>query len=97
MDLNGTKLVVLFVLTIIKLISGILPYFLLGIFKVNVDTRELLDNVIYGVTSYGGGVLFAVVVLHMLPEARESLNTAREQFEEVIKMKYILPCTSCVL
>ena len=36
-----------------------------------------------GVLCVGGGVLLATVFVHMLPEVRESLNTAYEQLSEV--------------
>ena len=96
MDLVGTKVVVLFLLLFIKLISGSLPYFILkrlkaklkGKQKEKIERRKKrLEQVIYGVSCFGGGVLLAVVLLHMLPEARESLNTAREQREQSIEVK----------
>ena len=89
MDLDGIKIAIAVFLPILKFISGLAPHYLVRKFKVLRNRQELLEKIIYGVSCIGGGVLICVVFVHMLPEARESLNTARKQSEEVIIILHI--------
>ena len=83
MDLIGSKVAVLIIFGLLKFISGLAPTFILERLKVRESRQKLLEKIMGGVLCVGGGVLLATVFVHMLPEVRESLNTAKEQSEEV--------------
>ena len=74
MDLVGAKILVLFLLGLIKLVSGLLPL----LFSQALISRKakLFDKFVGVALCLGGGVLLATVFIHMLPETRESLDNA---------------------
>jgi len=74
MDVTATKVIVLFLLGIIKLLSGIAPLFLTKILKRKSD--RFLKKFIGTVLCFGGGVLLGTVFMHMLKEVRESMEGA---------------------
>jgi len=74
MDVTATKVIVLFLLGIIKLLSGIAPLFLTKILKRKSD--RFLKKFIGTVLCFGGGVLLGTVFMHMLKEVRESMEKA---------------------
>ena len=83
MDLIGSKVAVLILFGLLKFISGLAPSFILGRLTAYKKRQRIIEKVMGGVLCIGGGVLLATVFVHMLPEVRESLNTAKEQSEEV--------------
>lgn len=79
-----SKLSVLFLFGFLKFISGYAPSLILRRLNVHGRRRKYLEIGMSGVLCFGGGVLFATVFIHMVPEVRESLNTGIKQLLEVI-------------
>ena len=74
MNLVGVKILVLFLLALIKLVSGLLP---LAFSQALIVRKAKLFEQFVGVAlCVGGGVLLATVFIHMIPETRESLDNA---------------------
>ena len=84
MDLIGSKIAVIIIIGLLKLLSGLARSFILEKLILHKKRQRLIEKVMSGVLCIGGGVLLATVFVHMLPEVRESLNTAKEQSEEVL-------------
>ena len=84
MDLIGSKIAVIIIIGLLKLLSGLARSFILEKLILHKKRQRLIEKVMGGVLCIGGGVLLATVFVHMLPEVRESLNTAKEQSEEVL-------------
>jgi len=76
MDLTTTKVVNLVLLGVIKLVSGLAPMFFTKIFEKK--SERFLKKFIGIVLCFGGGVLLATVLMHMLSEVRESIERAME-------------------
>jgi len=74
MDLTATKAVALVVLGLIKLVSGLAPLVVTKLLKKKSD--RFLKKFIGVTLCFGGGVLLATVLLHMLKEVREVLEQA---------------------
>lgn len=74
MDLIGTKVLVLFLLGLLKMVSGLLPVFLKRLLR----GARWLETFMSCVLCIGGGVLLATVFIHMIPEVRESISHAIE-------------------
>ena len=88
MELIGSKIAVLILFGLLKFTTGLAPSLILRRLKVHGKRRRCLEKVMGGVLCVGGGVLLATVFVHMLPEVRESLDTAKKQFKMVSKTKY---------
>lgn len=72
MDLNGTKYLAMFLLGGVSLFLGFIP---LKIGKHFVsDDKEWKRTLTSVLLCFGGGVLFATSMIHMLPEVEESLG-----------------------
>ena len=82
MDLLGSKLAILALFGLVKFIAGLTPSIILRLLKVPSKRQQLIEKAIGGVLCIGGGVLLATVFIHMLPEARESINHAIRHFEK---------------
>ena len=91
MSLIAAKVFVLMFLPIAKFISGLALYSISKRLKVGGKRKELLLTLIYGLLSFGAGVLLAIVFLDILQVIQDSLNTAREHPKEVIGIRYVLP------
>lgn len=82
MDLLGSKLVILALFGLVKFIAGLTPSIVLRLLKAHSKRQRLIEKVMGGVSCSGGGALLATVFIHMLPEARESINHAIRHFEK---------------
>ena len=82
MDLLGSKLAILALFGLVKFIAGLTPSIILRLLKVPSKRQQLIEKAIGGVLCIGGGVLLATVFIHMLAEARESINHAIRHFEK---------------
>lgn len=89
MELIASKVAVLILFGLLKFITGLAPSILLKRLRVHGKKKRWLEKAMGGVLCVGGGVLLATVFVHMLPEVRESLKTAQNQFQKV-KNKKIL-------
>jgi len=76
MDLTTTKVVNLVLLGVIKLVSGLAPMFFTKILEKK--SERFLKKFVGIVLCFGGGVLLATVLMHMLSEVRESIERAME-------------------
>merc|ERR1712038_351911 len=74
-DTIATKVIVLVLLGLIKLGSGLLPLLLDKVLKAK--RVKWLEKFMSSILCIGGGVLLATVFIHMIPEVRENLETAR--------------------
>ena len=72
----------LFVFGLLKFITGLAPSIILRRLKVHGKRKVWLDKAMGGVLCIGGGVLLATVFVHMLPEVRESIDTAKKQLQK---------------
>ncbi|XP_044736849.1 zinc transporter ZIP3-like [Chrysoperla carnea] len=91
MNLVETKLLVAFLLGILRFLFGILPikvYYLLlnwgeeGTTEtIHAERHRAVECIIARIQSFGGGVLFATCFLHMIPEVRKSVNYLLEYDE----------------
>ena len=82
MDLLWSKLVILALFGLVKFIAGLTPSIVLRLLKLHSKRQRLIEKAMGGVLCIGGGVLVATVFIHMLPEARESINHAIRHFEK---------------
>jgi len=74
MDLTQTKIVVMVILGVIKLISGLVPLLLTKILEKR--SERILRKFIGAVLCFGGGVLLSTVFIHMFSEVRDTLERA---------------------
>ena len=81
-DLLVSKVIVLILFGLLKFITGLTPSILLKRLNVDGKRKRWLEKTMGGILCVGGGVLLATVFVHMLPEVRESINTAKKQFEK---------------
>lgn len=83
MDLIVTKIVVAILFLVIRFVFGILPIKIWkrlpiweeqkdGTKTIDPKRREVVNNVLSYLQSFGGGVLFATCFLHMMPEMYHS-------------------------
>ena len=79
-DLLVSKIIVLILFGLLKFIAGLAPSILLKRLNVDGKRKRWLEKTMGGILCVGGGVLLATVFVHMLPEVRESINTAKKQF-----------------
>lgn len=77
-----SKISVLILFGLLKFFTGLAPSLILKRLKVHGKRKIWLEKAMGGVLCVGGGVLFATVWVHMLPEVRESFDTAKKQFQE---------------
>ena len=82
MDLISSKVIVLILFGLLKFITGLAPSFILRRLKVHGKRKVWLEKAMGAVLCVGGGVLLATVFVHMLPEVRETLETAKTQFKK---------------
>jgi zinc transporter 1/2/3 len=82
MELIASKVAVLILFGLLKFITGLAPSILLKRLRVHGKKKRWLEKAMGGVLCVGGGVLLATVFVHMLPEVRESLKTAQNQFQK---------------
>ena len=82
MDVLGVKIIVLILIGLIKFGSGMLPMYLLPRIRRMGINRRTLDKAMAGVLCVGGGVLLATVFVHMIPEVRETYETAIKHLNE---------------
>ena len=87
MELIASKVAVLILFGLLKFITGLAPSILLKRLRVHGKKKRWLEKAMGGVLCVGGGVLLATVFVHMLPEVRESLKTAQNQFQKVKNKK----------
>ena len=80
-DLLVSKIIVLILFGLLKFMAGLTPSILLKRLNVDGKRKRWLEKTMGGILCVGGGVLLATVFVHMLPEVRESINTAKKQFE----------------
>lgn len=79
MDLNGTKYLAMFLLGGVSLFLGFIP---LKIGKHFVsDDKEWKRTLTSVLLCFGGGVLFATSMIHMLPEVRLKMFTVTSSFD----------------
>ena len=81
-DLLVSKIMVLILFGLLKFMAGLTPSLLLKRLNVDGKRKRWLEKTMGGILCVGGGVLLATVFVHMLPEVRESINTAKKQFEK---------------
>ena len=81
-DLLVSKIIVLILFGLLKFMAGLTPSILLKRLNVDGNRKRWLEKTMGGILCVGGGVLLATVFVHMLPEVRESINTAKKQFEK---------------
>ena len=79
-DLLVSKIIVLILFGLLKFFAGLTPSILLTRLNVDGKRKRWLEKTMGGILCVGGGVLLATVFVHMLPEVRESINTAKKQF-----------------
>ena len=89
MDLIASKIAVLILFGLLKFITGLAPSLILKRLRVHGKRKVLLEKAMGGVLCVGGGVLLATVFVHMLPEVRESLNTAKKELQVVRAKSYL--------
>ena len=88
MDLIASKIAVLILFGLLKFITGLAPSLILKRLRVHGKRKVWLEKAMGGVLCVGGGVLLATVFVHMLPEVRESLNTAKKELQVVRAESY---------
>jgi len=75
MDLVGTKILVMVLLGLFSIILSFIPMFVGKWFK-NKDGTQKHGTIFSSLLCFGGGVLLATTLLHMLPEIRENFEHA---------------------
>ena len=81
MDILGIKIIVLILIAVIKFGSGMLPMVVLPRLRRMGIKKRKLDKFMAGILCVGGGALLATVFVHMIPEVRESFDTAMERLK----------------
>ena len=89
MEENTTKILVMFLLGSFSMILGFIPMKLGKWFK-NQDGSPRHRTILSSMLCYGGGVLFATTLIHMLPEVNNHLqNIAKPFIDYQERQKYI--------
>lgn len=87
------KLVSLFIIFTLSLISGVLSLVAVRCLLSRLGSSDRFKKVISVLNCFSGGVFLATSILHLLPEARESMEHAKEHFN--LKTEY--PLTELLL
>jgi len=86
LTLTETKVLVLVLLGLVKLLSGLAPLIAKHFFKSRNDV--CFKRFIGVVLCFGGGVLLSTVLIHMTPEVRELMERATKAGSIPAKVKY---------
>jgi zinc transporter 1/2/3 len=79
MDLSAEKCLVMVLLTILSIILGLIPYFIIRYTKSSLSMNSNRYHLFLTILScFGAGVLLSTALLHVLPEVREASSNISE-------------------
>jgi len=77
MELVSLKIIILTVSGVVRIIFGLFPLIIFRSFLRGTDKRGRIKKVISYLMFFGGGVLLATCLVHMMPEVRENFTEAK--------------------